>query len=86
MRSLYPRLKIGFNAPHNYDPYKTKYCTKCTKSKDYSHHIFECMKYDKYNEQICTNCNAGRHDPDECKTKNGFFVKPGENKVSYNLN
>ena len=75
-RQTYGRMKKGVNCKLDYDPRKTKHCTKC---RDYnSHHEFECPVYQNYNPQRCSQCEKYNHWPNECKECQKFPPKTGE--------
>jgi hypothetical protein len=63
-------MKKGYNCSYNYNPQKTKHCTKCPQENE--HHEFECVKYKKYEANKCTMCNKYYHNSDECREINSF--------------
>ena len=69
-RKFYPEMKKGINCSFNYNPQKTKFCTKCSFGQD--HHEFECQMYKKYEPKICTMCEKYHHEPDVCREIKNF--------------
>ena len=63
-------MKKGINCSFNYNPQKTKFCTKCSFCQD--HHEFECQMYKKYEQKICTMCEKYHHEPDVCREIKNF--------------
>jgi len=63
-RQAYPNMKKGENCSMDYDPLRSKSCSKCTKG---GHHEFECFKYEKYSPRKCTVCNKLNHYAGDCK-------------------
>jgi CRISPR/Cas system-associated protein Cas10 (large subunit of type III CRISPR-Cas system) len=68
-RRTYPLMQKGINCRSDYDPYKTKNCTKCLKP---GHHEFECARYSRYCEKKCSFCHKMNHHPQECKEIKDF--------------
>jgi len=68
-RRTYPLMQKGINCRSDYDPYKTKSCTKCLKP---GHHEFECARYSRYCEKKCSFCHKMNHHPQECKEIKDF--------------
>jgi hypothetical protein len=63
-RQTYPNMKKGENCSMDYDPLRSKSCSKCTKG---GHHEFECFKYEKYSPRKCTVCSKLNHYAGDCK-------------------
>jgi hypothetical protein len=57
-------MKKGDNCKKDYNPYRTKYCSKCNSK---NHHEFDCSLYLRYNPSRCSTCDKGHHFPAECK-------------------
>lgn len=78
-RKNYPHMLKGLNCSPNYDPTKTKKCSKCPKTKD--HHEFDCGLYYKYNVHLCDSCKKYRHFASDCQEISTF---PPKNPASKN--
>jgi hypothetical protein len=74
-RQSYPAMKKGVNCSPDYDPLKTKSCSKCPRG---GHHEFECYSYDKYNPKLCSTCERFHHFADNCKELEKFPPKSQE--------
>ena len=74
-RQTYPKMRKGENCSIDYDPLKTKSCSKCTRG---GHHEFECYKYERYNPKKCTVCDKLNHFAGDCKELERFPPKGKE--------
>ena len=68
-------MKKGVNCSPDYDPLKTKSCSKCPRG---GHHEFECYSYDRYNPKLCSTCERFHHFADKCKELEKFPPKSQE--------
>jgi hypothetical protein len=68
-------MKKGENCRMDYDPMKTKSCSKCDKT---GHHEFECFKYEKYSPKKCSVCDRLNHFGGDCKELEKFPPKGKE--------
>ncbi len=68
-RQTYPKMMKGDNCSLDYDPMKSKTCTKCSKP---GHHEFECNKYNRYCSSKCNVCDGLNHFAADCKELEKF--------------
>jgi hypothetical protein len=68
-RQTYPKMRKGENCSLDYDPLKTKSCSKCGKP---GHHEFECYKYERYSIKKCSVCDRLHHFAGDCKELEKF--------------
>ena len=71
-RQNYPKMRKGENCSMDYNPLKSKSCSKCTRG---GHHEFECFRYEKYNPRKCTVCDKLNHYAGDCKELERFPPK-----------
>ncbi len=69
VRQTYPKMRKGENCSLDYDPLKTKSCSKCGRP---GHHEFECYKYEKYSIKKCSVCDRLHHFAGDCKELEKF--------------
>jgi hypothetical protein len=74
-RQTYPKMRKGENCSLDYNPLKTKSCSKCSRG---GHHEFECFKYEKYNPRLCSTCEKYHHFATDCKELDKFPPKGNE--------